>query len=70
MITLYFASFRETQNHGSGKKIAVTTSKPDDIKVDGAFKQFIPLQEISDEYRRLQLEDQQKASNFFVFSLN
>jgi len=66
MTTLYFASYRETQNHGSGKKIAIATSKPDETKIDGAFKPFVPLQEITDEYRRLQLEDQKKASDFFV----
>jgi hypothetical protein len=68
MTTLHFASFRETQYHGNGRKLAITTSKPDELKVDGAFKPFIPPQEMSDKYRELQLENQAKASDYFVSS--
>ncbi len=66
MIKLYLAAYRQTENHGPGKKIALTTSKPDELKVDGAFQPFIPPPELIQSYLDLQLEDQNKASEFFV----
>lgn len=66
MVKLYLAAYRQAENHGPGKKIALATSKPDELKVDGAFQPLIPAQNLIDEYRKKQLEDQKIASEFFV----
>ena len=65
MKTIYLASFLEPENHGSGRKISIANRKPDSIEVAGAFEHFIPSNEISDTYRKKQLDSQVEASDYF-----
>ena len=66
MITLYLAAYMQPENHGPGKKIAITDTKPNDFNVCGAFKPFIPQKELVDNYKKTQIEDQKKAGEEFV----
>ena len=66
MVKIYLAAYKQIENHGPGKKIALATSKPDELKIDGAFKPFIPPSELIQAYKDKQLEDQKKASDFFA----
>lgn len=62
---LYLASYLEPKNHGSGKKYAIATTKPENLTVDGAYKYFIPTQELMDSYKEKQLDDQIEAAKYF-----
>ena len=62
---LYLASFEEHHNHGPGRKIAIADTKPDFYDVDGAFTFLMPKQEITHEYRKMQIANQMKAASFF-----
>lgn len=63
---IYLASYTQPHNHGPGRKIAISSTKPDEVRVSGAFDHVIPPPETLEEYKRRQLSDQQDASNFFV----
>ena len=66
MCKLHLAAFMEAENHGPGKKIAISDSKPDDFNVDGAFEAFIPANGLVDTYKKKQTESQEEASKIFV----
>lgn len=66
MTKLYLASFIQPEYHGSGKKIAVAYSKPDELQVAGVFEPFVPKESISLEYSERQLIGQAEASEFFT----
>lgn len=68
MKKIYLASYMETHNHGPGRKIAISSSKPDDFEVSAAFEYFIPPTEIIDSYKKIQKISQDNASEFFVSS--
>jgi hypothetical protein len=68
---IHLASFFQTENHGSGRKIAIAPKSDNfSFKVDAAWVSVIPSQEIYDKYRELQLSDQKEAANYFVFYYN
>ena len=66
MCKLYLAAFMEDTNHGPGKKISISDSKPDDFEVDGAFEPFKPGEGIIDTYKAKQIDNQDEASKAFV----
>lgn len=62
---IYFASFLEPENCGSGKKYAITTSKPDDFEVDGKVAYLTPSDELIENYKIQKLDNQKEASDNF-----
>lgn len=63
---IYLASYLQPENHGPGRKIAITDSKPDNINVAGAWSFAIPDAELMQNYRAVQLKDQVQAKDLFV----
>lgn len=63
---IYLASFLQPQFHGPGNKIAISDSKPDNFKINGAFVPFIPLRSVIDHYNNIKNENQEEAAKFFV----
>jgi hypothetical protein len=66
MTTLYLASYRETHNHGPGRKLAITDSKPNEFEVTAAFPPFIPSGAMIEEYKSKQWINQEEAVKAFV----
>ena len=62
---IYFASFFEPENFGNGRKLAITTSKPDSFEVDGKLSYFTPSDELIQNYKNKQLNDQKEAADYF-----
>ena len=62
---IYLASYMEPNNHGPGRKIAITDTKPKKFEVDAAFTFFIPPKKLVNEYRENQLKGQEVASKNF-----
>jgi len=65
-VKIYLASYLQPENHGPGRKIAITDSKPDNINVAGAWSFAIPDAELMQNYRAVQLKDQVQAKDLFV----
>jgi len=65
-VKIYMASYLQPENHGPGRKIAISSTKPADFKVVGAWSFGIPDEELLTEYRAKQLEDQAAARELFV----
>jgi len=68
MKKIYLASYMEKEFHGPGRKISIASSKPNDFKVDAAFKFFIPPEDIISEYKKIQKTSQENAVEFFAES--
>lgn len=66
MTKIYLSSYMEPDNHGPGRKIAISDTKPKNFQVDAAFTFFIPPKSLFNEYREAQLKDQKKASDIFA----
>jgi len=62
---VYLASYLQPENHGPGRKIAIASTKPDNIDVSGAWSFAIPDEELLQDYRRKQLDDQTAAAALF-----
>ncbi len=62
---IHFASFLEPENCGSGRKYAITHSKPDDFEVDGKVLYLTPTEDLLENYKIKQLEDQKSAADYF-----
>ena len=56
----------EPENHGPGRKIAISDTKPNKMEVDAAFTFFMPPKKLFNEYREKQLEGQSGASEHFT----
>jgi len=65
LIKIYLASYLEKENHGPGRKIAISEEKPDSLNLSSAFVPFIPELRIRQGYRSIQLRDQKDAADFF-----
>lgn len=65
---LYLASYFQPHFHGPGRMIAISSRKPDDFKIDSAFRQFVHDQLVLDHYYELRDKDKDKAAKFFVDS--
>jgi len=65
MTKIYLAAYMEPENHGPGRKIAITDTKPKNFEVDAAFTFFIPPKDLIKKYRENQLQDQKTASEAF-----
>lgn len=63
---IYLASFHETHNHGPGRKIAITDSKPNNIEIKTAYPPWIPAQAWVEGYQAKLVEGQEKASQWFI----
>jgi hypothetical protein len=63
---LYLAAYMEPENHGPGRKISISDTKPKDFEVNSAFTFFIPAKHLINNYRENQLNDQVEASNKFT----
>lgn len=63
---IYLASYFEPENHGHGRKISVSPSKPKDVKVDFKFIEFSPSKQIMDKYYQQRNENIKKAGEEFV----
>ena len=63
---IYLASYTQPDNHGPGRKIAISSTKPDELTVDGVFDHVMPSNETLQSYKDKQLVDQKQASDFFV----
>lgn len=61
---IYLASYLQPQNHGPGRKIAIASSKPDDLKVS-AFVPFIPDESAIVKYNVIKKTDQKAAAEYF-----
>ena len=62
---IYLACYFEPKNHGPGNLYAIANTKPDNLKIAGAFKYFIPSEKLMNDYKNKQLENQISASVFF-----
>jgi len=64
-LKIYLSSYLEKNNFGPGKLFAIAATKPDNLDIEEAYTFFIPAQGILENYKKTQLEDQTKASNYF-----
>ncbi len=62
---IYLAAYMEPENHGPGRKIAITDTKPKNFEVDAAFTFFIPPKHLINSYRETQLKNQKEAEQDF-----
>lgn len=62
---LYLASYLEKHNFGSGELYAIANTKPNNFKLSQAYTFFIPAEGILEKYRKLQLENQKEAADYF-----
>lgn len=64
---IYLASFLETNNFGPGRVISIADgARPDHIECNSVFEPLIPSPEISQQYKKMQLEDPKNAGKIFV----
>ena len=69
MTKIYLASYMQPENHGPGRKIAISDTKPHKTEVDAAFTFFMPPKKLFNEYREMQISSNQKdASDHFAQS--
>jgi hypothetical protein len=61
---IYLASYLQPQNHGPGRKIAIASSKPDNLKVS-AFVPFIPEESSIVKYNVMKQTDPKAAAEYF-----
>lgn len=62
---IYLASFLQPENFGPGRKLAITSSKPQSFEVDGKLSYLTPSDELIENYKNKQLNDQNEAAEFF-----
>ena len=62
---IFLASFLEPENFGPGRKLAITTSKPESFEVDGKISYLTPSDELIENYKIKQQNDQKEASDYF-----
>ena len=62
---IFLASFLEPENFGPGRKLAISSSKPDLFEVDGKISYLTPSDELIENYKIKQLNDQKEASDYF-----
>lgn len=58
-IKIYLSSYKEIENHGKGKKISITTSKPEGSGFE--FKPLIPIPALIKKYEKEKFLDQKMA---------
>lgn len=62
---IYLASFFQSENHGPGRLIGISSGKPPDIECRSFFKDFIPYPSIHWEYKRIAKYAAEKAQKYF-----
>jgi hypothetical protein len=62
---IYLASYKETNNHGFGRKISVAESKPPELDIKFIYKDFVPSNEIINNYYLNKNKNQDLAAKAF-----